>query len=112
MKKVLIITYYWPPSGGSQVLRWLKFSKYLPEFKWEPVIYTPENPEPQETDNSLVQEIPDKIKVIKRPIWEPYKFYRILNKKKKDEKISTAFISEKKSNLIVEKASRIYVHQE
>lgn len=105
MKKVLIITYYWPPSGGSQVLRWLKFSKYLPEFEWEPVIYTPENPEPQETDNSLVQEIPVKIKVIKRPIWEPYKFYRILNKKKKDEKISTAFISEKKSNLIVEKAS-------
>lgn len=105
MKKVLIITYYWPPSGGSQVLRWLKFSKYLPGFGWEPVIYTPENPEPQETDISLIKEIPDKIKVIKRPIWEPYRFYRILNKKKKAEKISTAFISEKKSNKIIEKVS-------
>ncbi|UCH15619.1 MAG: glycosyltransferase [Bacteroidales bacterium] len=105
MKKVLVITYYWPPSGGSQVLRWLKFSKYLPEFRWEPVIYTPENPEPQQTDNSLIQEIPDTIKVIKRSIWEPYKFYRIINRKKKGEKISTAFISEKKSNNIIDKAS-------
>jgi hypothetical protein len=105
MKKVLIITYYWPPSGGSQVLRWLKFSKYLPGFGWEPIIYTPENPEPQETDTSLIKEIPDNITVIKRPIWEPYRYYRILNKKKKDEKISTAFISEKKSNIIIEKVS-------
>jgi len=44
MKKVLIITYYWPPSGGSGVQRWLKFAKYLPENKWKPYIYTPENP--------------------------------------------------------------------
>ncbi len=44
-KKALIITYYWPPSGGSGVQRWLKFTKYLRDFNWEPVIYTPENPE-------------------------------------------------------------------
>ena len=41
-KKVLIITYYWPPSGGSGVQRWLKFTKYLRDFGWEPVIYTPD----------------------------------------------------------------------
>jgi glycosyltransferase involved in cell wall biosynthesis len=105
MKKVLIITYYWPPSGGSQVLRWLKFSKYLPRFGWEPIIYTPENAEPHESDTTLIKEIPDKITVIKRSIWEPYRFYKILNKKRKEEKISTAFISEKKSNTIIEKAS-------
>ena len=40
MNKVLIITYYWPPSGGAGVQRWLKFSKYLPEFGWEPIILT------------------------------------------------------------------------
>ncbi len=105
MKKVLIITYYWPPSGGSQVLRWLKFSKYLPGLGWEPVIYTPENPEPQERDNSLIKEIPGNITIIKRPIWEPYRFYRILRKKRRDERISTAFISEKKSNIIIDKVS-------
>jgi glycosyltransferase involved in cell wall biosynthesis len=105
MNKVLVITYYWPPSGGSQVLRWLKFSKYLPEFGWMPLIYTPENPEPQETDPSLIKEIPDEITVIKRPIWEPYRLYKIFSRKGKDEKISTAFISEKKSNSLIDKTS-------
>ena len=58
MKRALIITYYWPPTGGSGVQRWLKFSKYLPEMGWQPVIYTPENPERLVTDESLVAEIP------------------------------------------------------
>ena len=38
--KVLIITYYWPPSGGAGVQRWLKFAKYLPSSGWMPVILT------------------------------------------------------------------------
>jgi len=38
MKKVLIITYYWPPAGGPGVQRVLKFAKYLPEFGWQPII--------------------------------------------------------------------------
>ena len=41
--KVLIITYYWPPSGGSGVQRWLKFVKYLPTLGWQPYVFTPEN---------------------------------------------------------------------
>jgi len=43
MKKVLIITYYWPPAGGPGVQRVLKFAKYLPEFGWQPVILTAKN---------------------------------------------------------------------
>ena len=42
MKKVLIITYYWPPAGGPGVQRWLKFVKYLRDFGVEPVVYVPE----------------------------------------------------------------------
>ena len=42
MKRVLVITYYWPPAGGSGVQRWVKFAKYLPAEGWETVIYTPE----------------------------------------------------------------------
>ena len=53
LKKVLIITYYWPPSGGAGVQRWLKFTKYLPEAGWEPVIFTPENPDFDLQDESL-----------------------------------------------------------
>ncbi len=40
MKKVLVITYYWPPSGGPGVQRWLKFVKYLPSFGIQPVVLT------------------------------------------------------------------------
>jgi glycosyltransferase involved in cell wall biosynthesis len=75
MKKVLIITYYWPPSGGSGVQRWLKFSKYLPEFGWEPVIFTPENPDFNLKDETLLSEVDANIEVIKFPIWEPTRMF-------------------------------------
>ena len=76
MKRVLIITYYWPPTAGSGVQRWLKFSKYLSRFGWECVIYTPENPDQLAVDASLLTDIPEGLEVIKRPIREPYGFYR------------------------------------
>ncbi len=76
MKKVLIIAYYWPPSGGSGVQRWLKFSKYLPTFNWQPIIYTPENPDFSIQDLSLEKDIPKEATVLKRPIWEPYSWYK------------------------------------
>ncbi|MBN9338047.1 MAG: glycosyl transferase family 1 [Chryseobacterium sp.] len=71
-KKVLIVTYYWPPAGGPGVQRWLKFAKYLPEFGWEPIIYTPENPSYPLIDKTLNNEVPKKLKVVKTNIWEPY----------------------------------------
>jgi glycosyltransferase involved in cell wall biosynthesis len=71
-KKVLIITYYWPPSGGSGVQRWLKFVKYLPEFGWKPFVYTPQNPSYTIIDESLSKNIPKEATVIRFPIWEPY----------------------------------------
>lgn len=74
-KKVLIITYYWPPSGGSGVQRWLKFVKYLPSMGWEPIVFTPENPSFTIRDESLQKEIPDSVEVIKLPIWEPYDIF-------------------------------------
>lgn len=89
MKRVLIISYYWPPTGGSGVQRWVKFAKYLPSEGWMPVIYTPENPEMLTVDASLADEIPAEVEVIKRPIFEPYNLYRALTGgKKKDKKDS------------------------
>ena len=76
MKRVLIITYYWPPSGGSGVQRWGKFSKYLPSQGWQPVIYTPENPDMPSIDQSLYSDIPEEAEIIKRPITEIYSIYR------------------------------------
>ena len=72
MKKVLIITYYWPPAGGSGVQRWLKFTKYLPKYSWQPIIYTPENPYFEVKDQALLNDIPAEAKIWKSPIWEPY----------------------------------------
>ena len=57
MKKVLVISYYWPPSGGGGVQRWLKFVKYLPEFGWEPIVFTPENPDFSLQDDTLQKDI-------------------------------------------------------
>ena len=78
MKRVLIITYYWPPSGGSGVQRWVKFAKYLPAEGWKPVIYTPENPELTAVDRSLAADVPPEAEIIKRHITEPYSLYRKL----------------------------------
>ena len=105
MKRVLIITYYWPPSGGAGVQRWLKFAKYLRASGWEPVIYTPENPEFPESDESLFKDIPKGIEVLKTPIWEPYDFYKKFIGQKKEEKIQTGFLSVKKKNPFVENIS-------
>lgn len=79
-RKVLIITYYWPPSGGSGVQRWLKMSKYLPKYGWEPVIVTPENPGFDLHDPEQTKEVPSWMEVIRLPIWEP----KVGGKKKKE----------------------------
>lgn len=78
MKRVLIITYYWPPTAGSGVQRWLKMSKYLPQYGWQPVIYTPSNPEAGMTDESLLKDICPEAEIIKRPIMEPYAIFNAL----------------------------------
>jgi glycosyltransferase involved in cell wall biosynthesis len=97
MKKILIITYYWPPSGGGGVMRWLKMSKFLPELGWQPIIYTPENPDSSVVDESLLKEIHPDIVELKTPIWEPYDFYRKLTGKKSDTKFKAGYISEASS---------------
>jgi len=74
-KKILIITYYWPPSGGSGVQRWLKFVKYLPQMGWDPIVFTPENPSFTIQDTSLLLDVPASVEVIKLPIWEPYEAF-------------------------------------
>ena len=78
MKRVLVISYYWPPAGGSGVQRWVKFAKYLPAEGWQPVIYTPENPELSSVDKTLLEDIPAEAEIIRRPIMEPYGIYRRL----------------------------------
>lgn len=88
MNKVLIITYYWPPSGGVGVQRWLKFTKYLPENGWEPVVLTPSDPAFDLKDFSLLKDIRAETEVLKIPIWEPYKLAQKFSVKKGQENLN------------------------
>lgn len=100
LPRVLIITYYWPPTGGSGVQRWLKFAKYLPEAGWEPVIFTPENPDFDLRDESLEKEVPQQLEVIKFPIWEPYQLF---SKVKRKSKTHPGRLLEQKERGVLEK---------
>lgn len=100
-KKVLIITYYWPPAGGPGVQRWLKFVKYLPEYNIEPIVYCPSNPSYPIIDLSLTSEVSDEVTVLKQSIKEPYKFAGFLSKKSKT--ISKGIIPENKKQGFIEK---------
>ncbi len=81
-KKVLIFTYYWPPAGGVAVQRFLKFSKFLPEFGWEPIIITVDNGSYPYLDESLVKEISPSLRVYRTKTFEPFEFYNLLRGKK------------------------------
>ncbi len=105
MKKVLIITYYWPPAGGAGVQRWLKFVKYMRRYGWEPVVYTASNGEMPVIDESLLKDIPPGITILKTPIWEPYTFYKRFIGRKKNDRINASFLSENKKAGIAEKIS-------
>jgi glycosyltransferase involved in cell wall biosynthesis len=101
-KKILIISYYWPPAGGPGVQRWLKFVKYLPDFGIEPHVYVPKNPTYPLLDEKLVADVSDKAIIVKKPIFEPYGLAGIFSKKK-TKKISSGIIPNKKKQSWVEK---------
>ena len=105
MKKFLLITYYWPPAGGGGVMRWVKMTKYIRQYGWEPVVYTPENGETAAFDESLAKEVAPDLQVVKTPIWEPYQLYKQFLGRKKEEKIYSGFINEGKKESLAQKVS-------
>ncbi len=82
MKKVLIITYYWPPQGGVGVQRWLKLSKYLLKHNCEPIIYTQSKGLSSLEDPSLLSSIPVGLKILRNQIFEPNKFFSFFSNKR------------------------------
>jgi hypothetical protein len=101
-KKVLIITYYWPPAGGPGVQRWLKFVKYLPDFDIEPILYIPENPNYPILDASLNSEVSKDLIILKHPIKEPYKLASLFSKKASSS-ISKGIIPTQKKQSLIQK---------
>ncbi len=85
-KKVLLFTYYWPPSAGPGVQRWLKFCKYLVELDFDVTVVTPANPTASNYDDSLKNDVPSKITVVTTKTLEPFEIYNTLKGTKGGEK--------------------------
>lgn len=101
MKKVLVITYYWPPAGGISVHRCLKFIKYLQKFDWQPVVFTVENPMYFFVDESNFKDIPTGTEIIKTKIWEPHHLFKRFAGFKNKDRFPDVFLEENKPNLFV-----------
>lgn len=92
MKSVLVIAYYFPPSGGPGVQRVLKYIQYLREYGWQPVVLTVSNGDFPARDESLMSKIPPDIHVERTHIYEPYDLYRLFMGAKKNTPIDVNVI--------------------
>ena len=105
MKKVLFITYYWPPSGKAS-LHWpLKIIKHLPSYGWLPLVLTVEEDTFSEKDETFNKEIPDEVKVIRAKSFEPFDVYKKLIGKSKDEKLVASETISKKNKSFTHRLS-------
>ncbi len=104
MKKLLIVTYYWPPNGGTGVQRWMHFSRYLKQLGWDVTVFTPKNAESAVIDDNLLQHVQG-IKVVHADIWEPFNMYRKFTGKGKSQRIQTGFLQENKKQSFLERIS-------
>ncbi|MBL7885734.1 MAG: glycosyltransferase family 4 protein [Flavobacterium sp.] len=101
-KKLLIITYYWPPAGGPGVQRWLKFVKYLPDFSIQPIVYIPENPTYPILDEGLQKDVSEKAIILKNNIFEPYQLASFFSKNS-TQKISSGIIPAAKKQTLLQR---------
>ncbi|HIO68379.1 MAG TPA: glycosyl transferase family 1 [Flavobacteriales bacterium] len=106
-KKVLVITYYWPPAAGPGVQRFLKFCKYLPEFGWEPVVLTVEAGSYSSKDASLDEDIVSGLSVYKTKTFEPFTIYNKL-RGSKGNTVPVSLMGIKKDKRLIQRLS-LYV---
>ena len=100
MKKVLFITYYWPPSGKAS-LHWpLKIIKHLLSFGWRPLVLTVDEDTFTQKDETFLNEIPSEVKIFRAKSFEPFNIYKkIIGKNKDDQLIASETISTKNRSL-------------
>ncbi|MBI1192811.1 MAG: glycosyl transferase family 1 [Bacteroidetes bacterium] len=104
-RRVLLLTYYWPPAGGPGVQRFLKFARYLREYGWEPIIITPADGAYPYRDESLLGDIPEGLHVIRTGTREPFALYNRLTGKKGKE-VPVAMVGFKDSRSPVQRLAK------
>jgi glycosyltransferase involved in cell wall biosynthesis len=102
LKKLLIISYYWPPAGGPGVQRWVKFSKYLTRMGYSCYVITvyEKHASYPSLDPSLQKDVSSEVHITKTKSFEALKIFSSLFKK---EKVPYAGIPDKKKMSIVGK---------
>jgi len=65
-RKVLMIAYAFPPTGGPGVQRSAKFAKYLPQCGWLPTVWTADEVDGLPRDPTLCGELPSEVVVCPR----------------------------------------------
>ncbi|MDX1740717.1 MAG: glycosyltransferase, partial [Rhodothermales bacterium] len=102
MKRLLLISYYFPPSGGPGVQRTLKFVKYLPDNGWLPTVLTvdPKRAAYPDLDASLMADVPENADVVRTRSWDPYGSYARLQGRSKDDAVGVSFVQEESGGLV------------
>lgn len=107
-RKILIITYYWPPAGTVSVHRCLKIVKYLKQEGWTPIVYTALNAHYPYFDNSGFSDIPEGTEILRGKIIEPFSFFKFISGRKKTTPLNNILhVRDKKKSLIDKLAIRI-----
>lgn len=102
MKRVLVISYYWPPAGSVSVLRTLKIVKYLRQYGWEPIVYVPANAHYDYIDHGGLKDIPSAIEILRGTILEPFSIFRLITGRQKNEPIDNLLSVQNKKPSIIE----------
>ncbi|NRB65220.1 MAG: glycosyltransferase family 4 protein [Saprospiraceae bacterium] len=91
-RKILVITYYWPPAGGPGVQRVVKFVKFLPHFGYEPIVLTVKDGEYPAIDHSLQAEVSSEVNVIRTPTLEFFSLFKKLTGRPQKAGITTTIL--------------------
>jgi glycosyltransferase involved in cell wall biosynthesis len=79
LNKIILISYYWPPSGGPGVQRWLSLAQHIEDLGMDLTVIIPETPFYPQIDEGLSASIPNKIKVVKVRSIEPLRWINRLS---------------------------------
>ena len=100
-KKILILSYYWPPSGGSGVQRWVYFCKHLKEQGYEPIVVTinEKSAAYRHLDDSLLHHV-ENIPTYRTKANNPLKTYSLITTGSKQKGIPVGHVKPTKLALV------------